>query len=144
MKKTRKKNIKKKSINSKIEWVFIIFYFGLMVYFGFHFFGAVTYSKDSSLGFVSEHSHTGLVAPASQIVFNDQQISENQYAINVADPILASKNVSVALFDIVSAPAYQMAKSRIVLMFFSIGAGVLFVMFIISVMRRFKESKIKT
>lgn len=157
MKKKFKKNIKKGFVQSKIGWILIILYFVAIAYFTTQFFGASGFdNKEASsfFSFVSKNSHTGLVAPASQIVFNNLQKPENQFAsnvnqesqspINVSDQIAVSKNVSVALFDIVSTPTYQATKSRIVLIIFSLGAGVLVVMFIISIMRKFKESRIKT
>lgn len=76
--------MKRKFISKKIKWVVsgccLVFIACLVVYFS----GVLGNKKISSVvSFVTETAHTGLInTPASQVAFNDQNKTSNQFASN--------------------------------------------------------------
>lgn len=145
--------MKEKFISKKIKWVIVgcclVFIICLILYFS-GILSKFNNEKTSSLiSFVAQNAHTGLIEPVSQLAFNDQNKTGNQFASNSQDKIqdkqsegkqtVATNDIPTALFDVISEPIFGASQSKIPLIIFSAVAGILFILFVTPAARRIKK-----
>ncbi len=112
--------MKRKFIAKKIGWAVIIGCLVFVIGLASYFLGIAaefdSQKVSSIVGFVAENTHTGLVAPMSQIAFNNQNTTGGQFASNTQNQnqdkqgeggrTVALNGIPPVLFDISVQPIF--------------------------------------